>query len=258
MTKKSVKDKKEAAMVKTNLDIMRAQFEANKSSGGSGRVTWWSHPKIGKSKIRIAPSPLGFYKLEIHYDWSEKGFVCPRLFGNECEACNFAWDAFNDAKKAKNDAAVMAARKLLPKTRWYAAILARSEEDKGLQVWGFPPTVYNTLMETMLDPDLGFGDYTDPESGHDIQVTFAVPEKGIYPVASVTFLPQKTALLDDPKAVAELLENLPDMTTLMPECSSETVSATVAEFLGTGDESPKEVQKTGPELSSKLDALTTD
>ena len=52
--------------------------------------------------------------------------------------------------------------------RVFSAIIVRGEEEKGPQVYGFGKTIYQKMLEKMLDTD--FGDVADLENGFDLKL----------------------------------------------------------------------------------------
>ena len=92
--------------------------------------------------------------------------------------------------------------------RVYAAVVVRGEEEKGVQVWSFGKTVYQTLLNYMLDED--YGDITDPTEGFDIKVNCNKPPGRQYAMTEVRPRPRSTKLSKDSKQAKEWLDNIPN------------------------------------------------
>ena len=92
------------------------------------------------------------------------------------------------------------AKKLYPKMRCYAPVVVRGEEDKGVRIWAFGKTVYQSLLNIMLDED--YGDITDPETGTDVVLNYHVPgTPGSFPKTTLKPRRRPSVLCDE--AVAD-------------------------------------------------------
>ena len=129
----------------------------NKGGNGSG-VKFWK-PSDGENVIRILPSPDGdpFKHFHFHYNVGEKaGFLCPKKnFGDDCPVCDFVSKLYNDG----DDESRQLARKLVAKSRFFSPVVVRGEDNEGAKVWGYSKTVYENLLQLVLNPD--YGDITD-------------------------------------------------------------------------------------------------
>jgi hypothetical protein len=61
------------------------------------------------------------------------------------------------------------AKKLYPSTNWYAAVVVRGEEGKGVQIWKLNKGVYTELVEAFTNEDIG--DFMDVKKGYDVEIT---------------------------------------------------------------------------------------
>lgn len=217
-----------------NLAAVAGFGEAQGKKRGGGNIPWWSTPKNGVEKIRLLPIPPGmdgnpFRTCHIHYGFKsrERGFLCPKEMGvsDNCPACDYAWMLYKAAEEAGSENARKAALKLLPRQRYYSAIVVRGKENEGPKVWGYPKTIFEKLLSKMIDPETGYGDYLNPETGLDIKVSFSVGDGASYPKASIEFFTKASVLMADPEAAAALIEAFPldAMNNLMPEISVEDV-----------------------------------
>ena len=101
------------------------------------------------------------------------------------------------------------AKKLYPKMRTYAPVIVRGEEDKGVQLWGFGKTVYQTLLGLMLDED--YGDITDPTTGRDIKVVCSKQPGKKWAMTEVRPRGKQSTLSDDSNQAQNWLENIPSL-----------------------------------------------
>ena len=130
---------------------------------GSGK--YWK-PKEGKNIIRILPpwndEGLFYFEAALHYGFKDgaktKAYPCLAMYEQECPICEFAKKL---AKEDKQMAGGITSRK-----KFYANIIDRNSNN--VMIWGFSMKVLRTLLAYVQDPD--WGDFTDPEEGHDIVV----------------------------------------------------------------------------------------
>ena len=93
--------------------------------------------------------------------------------------------------------------------RSYAPVIVRGEEDKGVRLWSFGKTVYQTLLNYMLDED--YGDITDAEEGFDIKVSCSKTPGMQYAKTEVRPRPRSTPLSKDSKKAKEWIDSIPDL-----------------------------------------------
>jgi hypothetical protein len=94
--------------------------------------------------------------------------------------------------------------------RTYAPVIVRGEEDKGVQIWGFGKTVYQTLMGLMLDED--YGDITDPTEGRDIKVLCTKQPGKKWAMTEVRPRGKQSPLSGNSETSNGWLTNIPDLT----------------------------------------------
>ena len=66
------------------------------------------------------------------------------------------------------------AKKLDAKTRIFAPVIVRGQEDEGVKLWQFGKEVYQDFLNMASDEEIG--DYTDIVGGRDIKLTTVGPE----------------------------------------------------------------------------------
>jgi hypothetical protein len=96
--------------------------------------------------------------------------------------------------------------KLNPKTRVFAPVIVRGEEDKGVRLWGFGVTIYKALLALAEDEDIG--DFTDVMQGWDMVVEQSAGNP--YPETSVRIKPKQTTLSDKNEEVDLWLKTQPN------------------------------------------------
>ena len=127
------------------------------------------------------------------------------------------------------------AKKLYPSMRCYAAVIVRGEEDKGVQIWSFGKTVYQTLLNYMLDED--YGDITDAEEGFDIKVSCSKAPGMQYAKTEVRPRPRSTSLSKDPKKAKEWIDSIPDPTEMFSCKSYDELTNIINAWLAGDDDS---------------------
>lgn len=125
------------------------------------------------------------------------------------------------------------AKKLYPKMRTYAAIVVRGQEDEGVKLWAFGKTVYQSLLNVMLDPD--YGDITDVHEGHDLRVTCTKQPGRQWAMTDVMPRPKSTPL-GTKSQIKEWQGNLPDINGMFDLKSYEQLENIINAWLS-GDES---------------------
>ena len=125
------------------------------------------------------------------------------------------------------------AKNLMARQRFFAPVLVRGEEHKGVRVWGFGKMVYEQLINLVLNPE--YGDITDPDSGTDLVLHYGKPAGAQFPQTKLTPRRRSSPLCDDAVGgddrCAELLEAIPDFNTLFERKTPEEVGAMLDAFL---------------------------
>ena len=101
------------------------------------------------------------------------------------------------------------AKKLYPKMRCYAPVVVRGEEDKGVRIWSFGKTVYQSLLNIMLDED--YGDITDPEDGRDVKVICTKAPGRQWATTEVRPRGKSSVLAENTKTSQEWISNIPNL-----------------------------------------------
>ena len=232
-----------------NLDAMKAKLD--KLNGKSeGKKNFW-RPEDGESNIRIVSTADGdpFKEKFFHYGIGGQSFLCPkRNFGDDCPACNFANQLWNEGTEESKKQA----KEMFAKQRFFSPVLVRGEEDQGIRVWGYGKMAYEKLLTIVLDPD--YGDITDPETGNDLKLMYGKLPGASFPRTDIRPRPRKTALCDDAvggdERCAELLETIPNFDEIFERKSTEEVQSILDQFMASSNGNP-EVEKFGPTDTSE-------
>ena len=93
--------------------------------------------------------------------------------------------------------------------RSYAPVVVRGEEDKGVRVWAFGKTVYQSLLNIMLDED--YGDITDVMEGRDIKVICTKAPGRQWATTEVRPRGKTSRISDDASRAKEWTSSIPSM-----------------------------------------------
>jgi hypothetical protein len=175
-----------------------------------------------------------FIERQFYYLGEGPGILAPAQFGKP--------DPINDlikqlySTKDQNDRAM--AKQLMPKTRAYAPIIVRGEEEKGVIVWAFNYKIHQDLLGFILDAD--YGDIIDPENGYDIKVKISVSKKTFNgrKVNDITVQcsPKPSVLSKDPEQVKKWLAAVPNIDDTWPLKSYEEIKSLLEKHLENGQE----------------------
>jgi hypothetical protein len=220
-----------------DLKKMRQKLADLHNRGGNGGARFWK-PSEGENVVRILPTKDGdpFKHFHFHYNVGEKtGFLCPKKnFGDECPVCDFVSKLYNDG----DDDSVQMARKLVAKSRFFSPVVVRGEDAEGVKVWGYSKTVYEGLLQLVLNPD--YGDITDPHNGTDLVLTYGKAPGAMYPSTNITARRKTTAISADSDQMSEYLDSEPDFDNLFEVKSKEDVTAILDRFLLGGESDTSE------------------
>ena len=132
------------------------------------------------------------------------------------------------------------ARKYSPKTRILAPVVVRGEEDKGVRLWNFGITIYDSLLKLAKDEDVG--DYTDVINGWDMIVEMTPRNaQNPYPKTELRIKPKQTPLSDDNSLVETWLKEQPKPLEVYKAYDYEFIKKQLKKAtLGTSDETTPE------------------
>lgn len=152
------------------IDLEAIRNKLNQLSGGGSRRNMMWRPQEGEEHtVRLLSFPDNdgqpFKERWFYYNiGNNPGLLAPHQFGKPDPIQNLINELRSDSSKGSYELA----KKLYPKMRVYAPVIVRGEEEKGVRLWAFGKTVYQSLLNIMLDED--YGDITDPTDGRDVKV----------------------------------------------------------------------------------------
>ena len=194
-----------------DFDAIRKKLNALSGANSKRRVMW--RPPEGETvNVRI----IGFTDNDgnpfkerwFYYNiGNNPGLLTPHQFGKPDPIQELIQNLKSEGTKESYEMA----KKLYPKMRTYAAVIVRGEESEGVRLWAFGKTVYQSLLNIMLDPD--YGDITDIHEGHDVKVTCTKQPGKMFAMTDVMPRPKATALgtKDQIQKWTEAIPNLDDI-----------------------------------------------
>jgi hypothetical protein len=185
--------------------------------------------RTASKTIRIVPTADGdpFKEFWFHYDvGNNPGFLSPkRNFGEEDPLDSFVRQLW---KEGSEDSIKMA-KKLSARQRFFSPVIVRGEEDKGVRIWGYGKMAYQELLNLVLNPD--YGDITDTSEGTDLVLTYGKPPGAQFPQTNLTPRRKTSKLMKTDEQVSQMLDSIPEFTSLFERKTPEQVQTMLDEFL---------------------------
>jgi len=225
-----------------NLDAIKKKLESMQKTSNGGSNNNSSNvkrfkPSIGKQTVRVVPfkynKEFPFTEMKFYYGiGSRKVIASPLNWKEKDPIAEFAKQlrGTNDKENWR------LAKKLDPKTRIFAPVIVRGEENEGVQLWEFGKEIYEAFLQMAADEEVG--DFTDIMTGRDIKLNTVGPDSTGTPYNKTTISPSmKTSPLADDKSTVEKLlneqENPLDMYKPLP---FDTIKQALQEWLNPEDE----------------------
>ena len=184
-----------------NIEAMRKKLEASKNGNKKSNDTKWK-PEQGDQTIRIVPTADGdpFKEYWFHYNVANNpGFLSPKKnFGEDDVLDAYVRKLFNDGTEESREEA----KKLMAKQRFFSPVIVRGEEEKGVRLWGYSKTVYQKLLQLVLNPE--YGDITDLQEGTDLTINYGKKAGQMFPSTDI-FPARRTSPLHKDKGLAKEL-----------------------------------------------------
>ena len=211
-----------------DLAKMRAKLDALENRGEARQSVFW-RPEDGEQTLRIVPTPDGdpFKEYWFHYNLGKNpGFLSPKKnFGEEDPLNDFVRQLYKDG----SDEAIKMAKNLSARQRFFAPVIVRGEEDKGVRLWGFGKTAYKELLNLVLNPE--YGDITDVNQGTDLVIQYGKPAGAQFPQTSITPRRKPSPLAPTQDEIAARLDQVPNYDEVFERKTPEQVQTMLDEFL---------------------------
>lgn len=186
-------------MTSYSLESVKKKIVGLTNTKGEGKKMAWAKFDIGTYDVRFIPladkdgNALSQPFFEVAYydnkDLEERRFVTPSSFGHpDCLK-----EAAMELAKDRSKEAWLVRKKLTPKERYYAAVIVRGQEEKGLQVWEISAKLCKDIYAILVHEDYVEEDMFSPETGFDFVVNVSATDKTFngYPVKEIKLQPRR-------------------------------------------------------------------
>ena len=221
-----------------NMDAIRKKL-GQLSGQNSKKNTMWRPEEGSETTVRLLAYPNNdgqpFKELMFYYNiGNNPGLLAPYQFTKPDPIQELITKLRDEGAKESYELA----KKLYPKMRCYAPVIVRGEEEKGVRLWAFGKTVYQTLLNYMLDED--YGDITDPIEGRDVRVSCTKNPGQQWATTDVRPRGKDSPLSEDSSQSKQWLDNIPDVNDLFELKSYEELENIINSWLNEDDEDNKE------------------
>ena len=217
--------------IKYRLEQMNKQTSSN---SGGGKSLFWK-PSVGKEVVRVVPNKYDkqfpFTEMMFYYGIGQRVMASPQNWNEKDPIQEFTKQLRQSGDKDN----WRLAKKLDAKTRIFAPVIVRGQEDEGVKLWQFGKEVYQDFLNMASDDEIG--DYTDIVGGRDIKLTTVGPEVTGTPYNKTSVGPSlKTSpLSDNENLVKSILENQPNPLDVFKRFTFEDVKSALQDFLSDGE-----------------------
>lgn len=231
-----------------DINAIKAKLSALNNNGQEREKTDYSKifwkPELGKQTIRIVPSATNpafpFTELKFHYGIGKYPMIALSNFGKQDPVEEFV----KELKKTSDKDNWSLAGKISPKTRIFAPIVVRGEEEKGVRLWGFGVTIFKALLALAEDEDIG--DFTDIINGWDMVVDKTPGNP--YPETSIRIKPKQTPLSDNNDLVDSWMKEQPNPLEAFTQYDYEFIKKQLQNYL-----EPNSVEEEETETNTNID-----
>ena len=213
--------------IKQKLESLQTQSNANK---GTGKSIFWK-PSVGKQQVRVVPNKYNksfpFTEMQFYYGIGQRVMASPMNWGEKDPIQEFTKQLRSSGDKEN----WYLAKKLDAKTRIFAPVIVRGEEEEGVKLWQFGKEVYQAFLNLAADDEIG--DYTDVSGGRDIKLTTVGPEVTGTPYNKTTISPsmKQSPISDNANIVERALDTQPNPTEVFKRLTFDEVKANLESFL---------------------------
>ena len=214
-------------LIKQRLESLNKQ-SANTKKGGSS--LFWK-PSVGKQVVRVVPNKynkqIPFTEMLFYYGIGPRVMASPQNWNDKDPIQEFTKQLRQSGDKEN----WRLAKKLDAKTRIFAPVIVRGQEDEGVKLWQFGKEVYQDFLNMASDEEIG--DFTDVTQGRDIKLTTVGPEVTGTPYNKTSVSPslKLSPISNDEAVVKNILENQPDPMKVFKRLTFDEVKAGLQEFL---------------------------
>ena len=216
-----------------DFDAIRRKVQQLSGNGPRKSSIFW-RPDEGEYTVRLLPwkdsDGQPFKERWFYYNiGNNPGLLAPYQFGKPDPIQELINKLRDDGSKESYELA----KKLYPKMRSYAPVVVRGEEDRGIRIWAFGKTVYQSLLIIMLDED--YGDITDPIDGRDVKVVCTKAPGRMWAMTEVRPRGKQSRLSGDGDLAKKWLGEIPDLDDMYTCKTYEELEKIVNDWLNGDD-----------------------
>ena len=241
-----------------DLNLAKQKLAAAQNKGGQQRekidyTKIFFKPKPGEYRVRILPNKYDkawpIREVQFHYGFSKGPILALTNWGEADPIADFA----KQLRKSADREDWQLAKKIEPKSRYFAAVIVRGEEHLGARLWEFGKLTNDQLVGIAADED--YGDFTDITDGRDFTMEatedIIAGRKGIK--CNLRIKPKTTPISEDAALVEKLLNEQPDILGINRRYTYDQLKEVLTKWLNPEDEAATEAP-----IASNDEEETTD
>ena len=240
------------------IDLAAIRKKLGQLSGqNSKKNVMWRPEEGSETTVRLLAYPNNdgqpFKELMFYYNiGNNPGLLAPYQFDKPDPVQELITKLRDEGSKESYELA----KKLYPKMRCYAPVVVRGEEEKGVRLWAFGKTVYQTLLNYMLDED--YGDITDPNEGRDVRINCTKNPGQQWATTDVRPRGKDSPLSEDASKSKNWLDNIPDINDLFELKTYEELERIINQWLNDDDDDDSSNQTTRGGKTQNVDQNSPD
>ena len=223
-----------------DLNIAKQKLAAAQNKGGQREKIDYTKiffkPKAGKYQVRILPNKFDkswpIREVQFHYGFAKGPILALTNWNEEDPIAGFA----KQLRKSSDKEDWQLAKKIEPKSRFFAAVVVRGEEHMGARLWEFGKLTHDQLLGIAADDD--YGDFTDITDGRDFTIEatedIIAGRKGIK--CNLRVKPKTTPISEDAALVTKLLEDQPDILAINRKYTYDALKDILSKWLNPEEE----------------------
>lgn len=228
-----------------DLNLAKQKLAAAQNKGNQTRekidyTKIFFKPKPGKYQVRILPNKYDkawpIREVQFHYGFAKGPILALTNWKEADPIADFA----KQLRKSADKEDWQLAKKIEPKSRYFAAVVVRGEEHLGARLWEFGKLTNDQLVGIAADDD--YGDFTDITDGRDftIEATEDViaGRKGIK--CNLRVKPKTSPISEDAALVEKLLNEQPDILGINRKYTYDALKDILSKWLNPEDEAATE------------------
>ena len=244
-----------------DLNLAKQKLAAAQNKGNQTRekidyTKIFFKPKPGKYQVRILPNKYDkawpIREVQFHYGFAKGPILALSNWGEADPIADFA----KQLRKSADKEDWQLAKKIEPKSRFFAAVVVRGEEHLGARLWEFGKLTNDQLVGIAADDD--YGDFTDITDGRDFTIEatedVVAGRKGIK--CNIRVKPKTTPISEDAALVEKLLNEQPDILGINRKYTYDSLKDILTKWLNPEDEAATEAPIASKDEEEEDDFIT--